>query len=114
MLNINKILYILSKEERRRALYLLILILCMALIDMLGVASIMPFIALLTNPETITTNNILNFLSSATGGNNGAKSFTWTPPIGATGKWICENPKVTLISHDVNDIELVFREVFET
>ncbi len=62
MLNINKILYILSKEERRRALYLLILILCMALIDMLGVASIMPFIALLTNPETITTNNILNFL----------------------------------------------------
>ncbi len=62
MLNINKILYILSKEERRRAWYLLILILCMALIDMLGVASIMPFIALLTNPETITTNNILNFI----------------------------------------------------
>ncbi len=62
MLNINKILYILSKKERRRAWYLLILILCMALIDMLGVASIMPFIALLTNPETITTNNILNFI----------------------------------------------------
>ena len=59
------------------------------------------------------SNNILYFLSSATGGNNGAKSFTWTPPIGSTGKWICENPKVTLISHDVNDIELVFREVFE-
>ena len=63
--------------------------------------------------STADTNNILNFLSSATGGNNGAKSFTWTPPIGSTGKWICENPKVTLISHDVNDIELVFREVFE-
>ena len=64
--------------------------------------------------STADTNNILNFLSSATGGNNGAKSFNWTPPIGATGKWICENPRVTMISHDVNDIELVFREVFET
>ena len=34
----------------------------MALIDMLGIASIMPFLALLTNPEIIDTNNILNFL----------------------------------------------------
>ena len=34
----------------------------MAFIDMLGVASIMPFIALLTNPELIETNFILNLL----------------------------------------------------
>ena len=45
--------------------------------------------------------------------NNGAKSFTWTPPYGATGKWVCENPSVTLVAHNINDIDLVFREVFE-
>ncbi len=62
MLNTEKILSILSRQERIRAIYLLILILAMALIDMLGIASIMPFIALLTNPETINTNGILNFV----------------------------------------------------
>ena len=62
--------------------------------------------------NTVTT-NILNFLASSTGGDNGAKSFTWTPPYGATGKWVCENPRVTITSFNLNDIELVFREVFE-
>ncbi|MDC3039831.1 ABC transporter ATP-binding protein/permease [Candidatus Pelagibacter sp.] len=45
----------------------------MAFIDMLGIASIMPFIALLTNPEIINTNEILNFAykkGSAFGINN--------------------------------------------
>ena len=59
------------------------------------------------------TTNILNFLASATGGNNGASSFNWTPPYGATGKWTCENPKVTNTAFDINDIQLVFEEVFE-
>ena len=61
MLNTEKILFILSKKERRHGVYLFILILFMALVDMLGIASIMPFIALLTNPEIINTNDILNF-----------------------------------------------------
>ena len=58
--------------------------------------------------------NILNFLSSSTGGNNGAKSFTWTPPYGLTGKWICENISVTNVAHNLNDLTLDFTEVFET
>ena len=62
--------------------------------------------------DTVTT-NILNFLASSTGGDNGAKAFTWTPPYGATGKWVCENPSVTITSYNLKDIELVFREVFE-
>ena len=61
MLNTKKLLFILSKEERKRGAFLFILILIMAFIDMLGIASIMPFIALLTNPEIINTNEILNF-----------------------------------------------------
>ena len=34
----------------------------MALIDMLGIASILPFIAVLTNPQLIETNYILKLL----------------------------------------------------
>ena len=59
------------------------------------------------------TTNILNFLASPTGGNNGARAFNWTPPYGATGKWTCENPRVTNTAFDINDIQLVFVEVFE-
>ena len=60
MKNIKKLLYLLSSYERRRAMLLLGMILFMALLNMLGVASIMPFIAVLTNPELIETNEILN------------------------------------------------------
>ena len=61
MLGTKKILYILTKKERKGAVYLLIMVLAMALIEMLGIASIMPFIALLTNPEIINTNSFINF-----------------------------------------------------
>ncbi len=60
MQNIKKLLYLLSSYERKRAILLLAMILFMAFLDMLGVASIMPFIAVLTNPELIETNEILN------------------------------------------------------
>lgn len=55
-----KILNLLSKEERSRAVFILIMILFMALLDTLGVASIMPFIAVLTNPDLIVSNNLIN------------------------------------------------------
>ena len=38
------------------------MILIMALLDMIGVASIVPFMAVLTNPSVIETNSIFNFL----------------------------------------------------
>ncbi len=56
----NKLMYLLSKHERTRATFLLLMILIMAVIDMLGVASILPFMAVLMNPEIIETNSILN------------------------------------------------------
>ena len=55
-----KILNLLSSVERRRAFYLLIMILFMASLDTIGIASIMPFIAVLTNPDLIETNILLN------------------------------------------------------
>ena len=44
------------------ALLLLIMTLIMAIIDMIGVASILPFIAVLTNSEIIETNKFLNLI----------------------------------------------------
>lgn len=58
--HIKKILFLLSDYEKKRSLLLLIMITMMALLDMLGVASILPFIAVLTNPSLIETNFILN------------------------------------------------------
>jgi ABC-type bacteriocin/lantibiotic exporter with double-glycine peptidase domain len=60
MQNLKKLSSILLKKDRFRAIILLGMILIMSLIDMAGVASILPFIALLTNPEIIETNVFLS------------------------------------------------------
>jgi ATP-binding cassette, subfamily B, bacterial PglK len=57
---IKKIIVILSPDERKRAITLLFMILVMAFLDMLGVASIMPFMAVLANPEIVETNAIFS------------------------------------------------------
>jgi hypothetical protein len=56
---ITKILDLLSPQERRRAGLLLGMILVMALLDVVGVASIMPFMAVLANPRVVETNAYL-------------------------------------------------------
>ena len=55
-----KILYLLTPHERKQAGLLMGLILIMALLDMIGVASILPFMAVLTNPSLVETNIFLN------------------------------------------------------
>jgi ABC-type multidrug transport system fused ATPase/permease subunit len=60
MQTLKKLLFLLSPHERKQAGLLLIMILTMALIDMIGVASILPFMAVLTKPSLIETNSILN------------------------------------------------------
>jgi ABC-type multidrug transport system fused ATPase/permease subunit len=57
-----KILYLLTSDEKRKAIILLCMILIVALLEMIGVASIMPFMAVLTNPDVIQTNFILKNL----------------------------------------------------
>jgi ATP-binding cassette, subfamily B, bacterial PglK len=59
MQTIKKLLDLLTPHERKRAALLLGMILVMALLDMLGVASIMPFMAVLANPELVETNAFL-------------------------------------------------------
>lgn len=60
MLTLKKFLFLLSPTELKSAGFLLVMITIMALLDMVGVASIIPFMAVLTNPSLIETNMILN------------------------------------------------------
>ena len=59
MKTIKKVLYLLTTYERKQAGFLLLLALVMAFIDMIGIASILPFVAVLSNPSVIETNEIL-------------------------------------------------------
>ena len=54
-----KLIFILSPKELKSAVFLLFMILVMALIDVIGVASILPFMSVLVNPTLIETNFFL-------------------------------------------------------
>ena len=56
---LKKLFSFLSYAEKRQLLLILILALIVAVIDMVGVASIFPFVAVLANPQLIDTNKFL-------------------------------------------------------
>jgi ABC-type multidrug transport system fused ATPase/permease subunit len=60
MHTLKKLLYLLSSQEKKHAILLLGVIILMAIFEMIGVVSIMPFMAVLMNPELIETNVFLN------------------------------------------------------
>lgn len=64
---------LLSIPERRSAVLLLGILLIVAIVDALGVASIMPFIAVVSNPELLETNDLL------------FRMFSFARRIGVTG-----------------------------
>ena len=80
MSNFKKLLYLLSPKDRKQSIILLFLILVMALLDMVGVASILPFMAALTNPGLIETNFMLNkiFQASSIFGVENNQEFLFT------------------------------------
>ena len=57
-----KLLFLLNSKDRKRTGLLLILTIITAFLEMIGVASILPFMAILTNTSLIETNLILNRL----------------------------------------------------
>jgi ABC-type multidrug transport system fused ATPase/permease subunit len=59
MKTVQKFLELLSPAEQKRAFILVGMVVIMAMLDVVGVASIMPFIAVLANPQLITLNPIL-------------------------------------------------------
>ena len=64
---LSQMIDILPPGERRAGLGLLVMVCIMALLDALGVASIMPFISLLTNPSLVDTHPILRSIKASLG-----------------------------------------------
>ena len=64
---LKKLIFLLTSSEHKKAILLFWMILVMALLDLLGVASIMPFMAVLTNPDIIETNKILKIAFEVSG-----------------------------------------------
>lgn len=58
---INQILKIISPKEKRKLFPLMVLVLLMALLEAIGLASVMPFLTVVTNPNLIETNAALNY-----------------------------------------------------
>ena len=64
---LSKINDILTLKERRQGFMLLCMLVLMAFFDVIGVASIMPFIAVLSKPELIGSNHYLNLVHTYLG-----------------------------------------------
>jgi ATP-binding cassette, subfamily B, bacterial PglK len=60
LIGIRKIWTLLSPRERRNAGLLVVMILVMAGLDVIGVASVMPFMAVLANPDAVESNQYLS------------------------------------------------------
>jgi ABC-type multidrug transport system fused ATPase/permease subunit len=71
MKTVCKLLELLIPQERGLAAFLVGMMLVMALLDVVGVASIMPFIAVLSNPEIVNTNAFLAWLQHTLGATSG-------------------------------------------
>lgn len=70
MTTLTKTIALLTSRERKHGLLVLLLVMGMALLETVGVASVMPFLAVLGNPEMLDTNPILS------------KLFTFSKSIG--------------------------------
>ena len=57
---VKKLLFLLTLNERKKAMFLMGMVLILAMLEMIGVVSILPFMAVLMSPELIDTNNVLN------------------------------------------------------
>jgi len=55
-----KALALLSRKEKRRGGLVLGMVIIMAVLETAGVASVMPFLSVLGNPEVVQTNPVLN------------------------------------------------------
>lgn len=62
MILLNKLLFILSPKERKRIILILFVILILALLEIAGLASIVPFIAVLSDPEIFENSSKINSL----------------------------------------------------
>ena len=82
MTTFHKIYALLSKKERRQVYWILPIITLMALLQVVGIASVAPFMALVAKPAIITTNTYLDW-AYTTFGFTEPRSFLIASGIGA-------------------------------
>jgi ABC-type multidrug transport system fused ATPase/permease subunit len=59
--NGKKIFSILSKKEKKSTILMMFIVILISIFDVVGIASIMPFMAMVTNPSIIEKNEYINF-----------------------------------------------------
>lgn len=59
---VKKILFLLTKKERWKLFWLTLAMVLMAIVEVAGIASIMPFMAVVGNPEVVETNRWINWV----------------------------------------------------
>lgn len=59
---LRKILSLLTVSERKKLYWLIVAIIIMAMVDMIGIASIFPFLSVISNPDIIQMNSKLNMI----------------------------------------------------
>ncbi len=79
-----KSISLLSAREKARGVIVLILAIIMALFEVAGVASVLPFLSVLANPSLIESNDFLVFIYEASGINS-IDSFLYFLGFGAVG-----------------------------
>ena len=57
---LKKLLFLLTIHERKNVIFLMGMVLVLAMLEMIGVVSILPFMAVLMSPEIVDTNIVLN------------------------------------------------------
>lgn len=79
-----KLIAVLTPHERRRGALVLLMMLALALLETIGVASIMPFLAVLGNPDVLNTNEYLAWLYRQ-GSFESVETFLFALGLGAFG-----------------------------
>ena len=62
MKTLKKLFFIITPKERKQFMSLIFVVIIMAFLEMVGLASILPFMSVVTNPSIIETNYILNYI----------------------------------------------------
>ena len=62
---LKKLLFLLTDKERKRAILIFCIAIILSIIELAGLASILPFMAILTDPEVIENNLKLNKIFQA-------------------------------------------------
>lgn len=68
MQTFKKIIFLLTPKEKKQLSLIFVMITIMAFLDMIGVASILPFVAVLSNPSLVETNTYLNLVFTTSRG----------------------------------------------